>query len=100
MIADLIIMFIPLMCQQWESTFNFLPDPDNPGKSIVDMNAGLGLIWGFLIFMAYFIQYMARQHSEKFIVSVKFRLEQGIKNKLFQKLLNADYISISNSDPN
>lgn len=43
---------------------------------------------------------MLRQHSEKFIVEAKFRLEQAIKKELFYKLLNADYVSISKSDPN
>lgn len=99
-IADIILVLIPLMMIQYEDAFLY----EDVGAEVVaqkiTLDAGIALGWACIIFLAYFIQYMCRQHSEKLIVMAKFRIEQALKDQLFKKLLTANYISIAQSDPN
>lgn len=99
-IADIILILIPLMMIQYEAGFSYQEVGNVIVAQQVTMKAGVALGWACAIFLAYFLQYMCRQHSEKFIVMAKFRIEQALKDQLFKKLLTANYISLAQSDPN
>lgn len=100
MIADIILILIPLMMIQYEDGFKYQDIGAQIGTQTVTLQAGKALGWACAIFLAYLIQYMCRQHSERLIVNSKFRIEQALKDQLFKKLLTANYISIAQSDPN
>jgi ABC-type multidrug transport system fused ATPase/permease subunit len=97
-IADLLLIVIPLIVQVYESTVNYRRLPDK--TFTIDLDSGTGFFMAGAGTLAFLLQFMFRQHSEKYIISSKFRIEQAIKNRLFSKLLLADYISIEKSDPN
>jgi ABC-type multidrug transport system fused ATPase/permease subunit len=99
-IADIILILIPLMMIQYEGGFIYQEVGNVIVSQDVTMKAGVALGWACAIILAYFLQYMCRQHSEKFIVMSKFRIEQALKDQLFKKLLTANYISLGQSDPN
>ena len=97
-IADLLLIVIPLIVQVYESTVTYRKLPD--GTIEMDLVSGTGFLMAGAGTLAFFLQFMFRQHSDKYIASSKFRVEQAIKHRLFSKLLLADYISIEKSDPN
>lgn len=99
-IADILLVLIPLMMIQYETGFVYEDVGNHITTQNVTLQAGSALGWGCAVFLAYLVQYMCRQHSEKFIVMAKFRIEQALKDQLFKKLLTANYISIAQSDPN
>lgn len=97
-IADLLLIVIPLIVQVYESTVTYRKLPDKTFE--VELDSGTGFLMAGAGTVAFFLQFMFRQHSDKYIASSKFRVEQAIKHRLFSKLLMADYISIEKSDPN
>jgi ABC-type multidrug transport system fused ATPase/permease subunit len=99
-VADVILVLIPLMMIQYESAFHYQTDGTKIITQQADIQPGMAIAWACIVFLCFVIQYMCRQHSEKQITVAKFRLEQALKDQLFKKLLNADYISIAESDPN
>jgi ABC-type multidrug transport system fused ATPase/permease subunit len=99
-ISDIILILIPLMMIQYESAFHYQTDGTRIVTQQATLDSGIAIAWACVIFCCFIIQYMCRQHSEKQITVAKFRLEQALKDQLFKKLLNADYISIAESDPN
>lgn len=99
--SDVILILIPVMVRAYEGTFTYTPIPDtNPIQYTVTKDVALGFTWMAIVILTFFIQYLAKQHSERIIVRSKLRLEQAIKSVLFKKLLSADYVSIAKSDPN
>ena len=99
-IADVLMILIPLMMIQYESGFIY----DNQGTDLLKQEAtmkpGTTLAWACIVLISFVVLYMCRQHSDRLITLAKFRIEQALKDQLFMKLLNADYISIAESDPN
>ena len=91
--SDLLLILLPFFIRQYEKSFS-LKSVDNRMDSV------RAIVWVAIVTISFFVMYMMRQHAEKYTTIAKLRIEQGIKSRLFNKLLSADYISILNADSN
>lgn len=95
LVSEMMLILIPFFCQKYEEAFNLsAPNADDKMKTVP------AIIWVSVVMFCFFFMYMMRQHAEKHVTIAKFRIEQAIKERLFNKLLSSDYVSILKSDPN
>jgi len=95
LVSEMMLILIPYFCQKYEEAFNLsASNADDKMKTVP------AIIWVSVVMICFFVMYMMRQHAEKHVIIAKFRIEQAIKERLFNKLLSSDYVSILKSDPN
>ena len=95
LVSEMMLILIPFFCQKYEEAFNLSAANDDDRMKTVP-----AIIWVSVVMVCFFVMYMMRQHAEKHVSVAKFRIEQAIKERLFNKLLSSDYVSILKADPN
>lgn len=88
-LSDLIMILIPLFIRQYSKNLR-----NSSGVKILECFALL-----LTIPLMILIQNILKEHSSKYISSVKTNIGQALRGVLYNKLVNADYNFLMKSDP-